>query len=73
MEIFKVGSRPQKKASSDYFHNKNIIKFINSKPDVDVYKFWFTKHFWLDKGRKENFFDVFPEYADMKEELLAKQ
>ena len=50
---------------------QDILKFINSKPDVDEYKFWFTKHFWLDKGRNENFFDVFPEYSDMKEDLLT--
>jgi organic radical activating enzyme len=53
---------------SDY---EALIDFIdNTEPSHEWQDSWF-KHFWTDKNRKENFFEVFPEYEDLKPILLS--
>lgn len=53
---------------SDYVR---LIEFIeNTEPSHEWQDSWF-KHFWTDKNRKENFFEVFPEYEDLKPILLS--
>lgn len=44
----------------------NLISFMNnSEPHAEFARMWW-KHFWLDENRKEDFFEIFPEYEDLR-------
>jgi len=52
---------------SDY---NRLIKFIDETPASPDWKDSWFKHFWTDKNRKENFFEILPEYEDLKPMLI---
>ena len=47
-----------------------LIKFIDETPASPDWKDSWFKHFWTDKNRKENFFEILPEYEDLKPMLI---
>ena len=47
----------------DFENLKNVMNNTPQNPEWDRL-YW--KHFWLDESRKEDFFEIFPEYEDLR-------
>ena len=45
---------------------ENLKNFMNNSPAHEEWDRLYWKHFWLDKSRDEDYFEVFPEYKDLE-------